>query len=136
MIVIRKFRNYSQAEFIISILIFSLFVLVIQLSIWLSKFFPNLAYSENILLNIKNVEYSILFYAIMVLLFGLMFWLSRKFAGVKRFILVFAAGFIGMTLEIILILLYQNKNGILYRDIGMLLMMFMVGSVTWIIYCK
>jgi spermidine synthase len=97
------------------------------LSIWLSKFFPNLAYSENMLLNIKNVEYSILFYTIMVLLFGLMFWLSRKFVGVKRLILVFAAGFIGMTLEIILILLYQSKNGILYRDIGILLMMFMVG---------
>jgi len=56
-----------------------------------------------------------------------MFWLSRKFVGLKRFILVFAAGFIGMTLEIILILLYQSKNGILYRDIGILLMMFMVG---------
>ena len=32
-----------------------------------------------------------------------------------------------MTLEIILILLYQNKNGILFRDIGLLLMAFMVG---------
>ena len=32
-----------------------------------------------------------------------------------------------MTLEIILILLYQNKNGILFRDIGLLLMAFMIG---------
>ena len=42
-------------------------------------------------------------------------------------ILVFGAGFIGMIIEILLIILYQTKNGILYRDIGLLLMMFMLG---------
>jgi hypothetical protein len=51
----------------------------------------------------------------------------RRFVGVRRFTLVFIAGFIGMILEIILILLYQNKNGVLFRDIGLLLMVFMFG---------
>jgi len=51
----------------------------------------------------------------------------RKSVLIKRIVLVFAAGFIGMTVEIILILLYQNKNGILFRDIGLLIMAFMVG---------
>jgi predicted membrane-bound spermidine synthase len=51
----------------------------------------------------------------------------KKSQSVKIIFLVFAAGFIGMILEVILILLYQNDNGILFRDIGLLLMAFMIG---------
>jgi spermidine synthase len=97
------------------------------ISIWLSKFFPNLAYSENLLLKISKPFNSLQFCIIVILLFGIAYLVTKKSARLKRFTLVFAAGFIGMTLEIILIMLYQNKNGILFRDIGLLLMAFMIG---------
>jgi hypothetical protein len=41
--------------------------------------------------------------------------------------LVASAGFMGMVLETILILYYQVKHGVLYQDIGLLLMSFMAG---------
>jgi predicted membrane-bound spermidine synthase len=96
------------------------------LSIWLSKFFPNLAYSENPLIEIGNLKSQPVIYIVLIIVIGISF-IARKFICMKRFVFVLAAGFIGMILEIILILLYQNKNGILFRDIGILLMMFMVG---------
>jgi spermidine synthase len=96
------------------------------ISIWLSKFFPNLAYSENPLIKIINLKNSLMIFIIVILFIGTVI-ITRKFIGLRRFVFVFLAGVIGMTLEIILILLYQNKNGILYRDIGILLMMFMIG---------
>jgi spermidine synthase len=96
------------------------------ISIWLSKFFPGLAFTENLLPTISKPGESILIYIIIVLFFGILLF-TRKSSAVKRFTLVLAAGFIGMILEIILILLYQNKNGILFRDIGLLIMAFMIG---------
>lgn len=96
------------------------------ISIWLSKFFPNLAFSENPLQLINKFGSSILFYIIFIFLIG-MILIIKKSQSVKIIFLVFAAGFIGMILEVILILLYQNNNGILFRDIGLLLMAFMIG---------
>jgi hypothetical protein len=97
------------------------------ISIWLSKFFPNLAYSDSILLETKDWKNSVWIYVIVIVFFSIIFLITRKSQSMKRFLLVSAIGFLGMVLEIILILIYQNKNGILYRDIGILLMMFMVG---------
>lgn len=94
------------------------------LSIWLSKFFPNLTFSQNPL-HIARLNSSYLISAALLLIFFAV--VVRKFYKLKRFLIVLAAGFVGMILEIILILLYQNKNGILFRDIGILLMMFMTG---------
>lgn len=96
------------------------------ISIWLSKFFPNLANSENLSLKIVELKTSPVFYITVILFLGIVVW-TRKSIRLKRAVLVFTAGLIGMILEIILILLYQNKNGILFRDIGFLLMAFMVG---------
>jgi spermidine synthase len=96
------------------------------ISIWLSKFFPDLAYSKNLLSTISKMRDSIPLYIIFIFILGMTI-IIRRFVGVRRFALVFIAGFIGMILEIILILLYQNKNGVLFRDIGLLLMAFMAG---------
>ena len=96
------------------------------ISIWLSKFFPNIAFSETPLLTISKAGKSTLLYVLIILSIALIV-IIRKSVLIKRFTLVFVAGFIGMTLEIILILLYQNKDGILFRDIGLLIMAFMVG---------
>jgi spermidine synthase len=57
----------------------------------------------------------------------LFFLLSRFRPALRRAILVAAAGFMGMVLETILILYYQVKHGVLYQDIGLLLMSFMAG---------
>jgi spermidine synthase len=94
------------------------------ISIWLSKFFPGLAFSEMLSPDIFKLPNSLPIYLILL---SIMILLSRKFVGFRRFILVFLAGFIGMIMEIILILLYQSKNGVLFRDIGLLLMAFMAG---------
>ena len=57
----------------------------------------------------------------------LLFLLSRFAPACRRVLLVAAAGFLGMVLETILILYYQVKYGVLYQDIGLLLMSFMAG---------
>ena len=95
-------------------------------SIWLSKFFPSLAYSENSFQHIFESPGSF-HYIIISIFILLIIFASRKFNTLKRFILVFFSGFAGMILEIVLIILYQNKNGVLYRDIGFLLTVFMMG---------
>jgi spermidine synthase len=96
------------------------------ISLWLTKFFPNLTFSENPLSSIPASKGAIYLFLILIL-FMVIFIVLRKALVVKRITLVFAAGFIGMTVEIILILLYQNKSGILFRDIGILFTAFMVG---------
>ena len=57
----------------------------------------------------------------------IIFLLSRLMPTLRRAMLVAAAGFTGMVLETILILYYQVKHGVLYQDIGLLLMSFMAG---------
>jgi len=53
--------------------------------------------------------------------------LSKARWPVRRATLSAVAGFSGMVLEIVVILHFQTKNGILYQDIGILLMAFMAG---------
>jgi spermidine synthase len=65
----------------------------------------------------------------LLLLIGLSiaFLLSRLWPALRRVLLMAVAGFMGMVLETILILYYQAKHGVLYQDIGILLMSFMAG---------
>jgi spermidine synthase len=93
------------------------------ISLWLTKFFPGSSFQDYLLRLINNLGTKAIY---IILVLGI-FLLVRKSSSAKRFVLVMAAGFIGMILEIILILLYQNKNGILFRDIGLLIMAFMAG---------
>ncbi len=96
------------------------------ISLWISKFFPGFAFPENLLPASGTTGGLIMLIIIIVLLSGI-FLLIKRSVSLKRFTLVLAAGFIGMILEIILMLLYQNNNGILFRDIGLLIMAFMAG---------
>ena len=52
---------------------------------------------------------------------------GRKWKSFRRSFIVFIAGFQGMVLEIILLLNYQMHNGILFQNIGILIMGFMLG---------
>jgi hypothetical protein len=53
--------------------------------------------------------------------------ISRRLTSARRFVLVMLAGFTGMVTETLLMLNYQSKSGVLYQDIGILLMSFMIG---------
>jgi spermidine synthase len=94
--------------------------------IWLSKFFPRIALVDPSSIMDKRFlkpPLSLLLWMSLPILF-----LSSRFLPpFRRTVLVAAAGFLGMVLETILILYYQVKHGVLYQDIGLLLMSFMAG---------
>jgi spermidine synthase len=93
--------------------------------IWLSKFFPRIALIDPASITNKGVFKP----PLLLLWIGLpiIFLLSRFRSVLRRAMLVAAAGFLGMVMETILILYYQVKHGVLYQDIGLLLMSFMAG---------
>jgi spermidine synthase len=93
--------------------------------IWLSKFFPRIALVDPS----SIMDKGFLKPPLLLLWIGLpiLFLLGRFRPALRRTMLVAAAGFLGMVLETILILYYQVKQGVLYQDIGLLLMSFMAG---------
>jgi spermidine synthase len=93
------------------------------LLMWLSKFFPSLGGLD------ASVSSRAFWAAAGVSSLGLAlcFAFASRQAGFRRGLLVFTAAFVGMVQETILILYYQVKAGVLYRDLGMLLMAFMAG---------
>ena len=96
------------------------------MSIWLSKFFPGLHGTDITFHKLFSLYEPMIIISTIFILAGL-FIAGRKYFQFRRIILVFSTGFTGMVLENILLILYQVKNGILYRDIGLLLTMFMLG---------
>ncbi|HHE46367.1 MAG TPA: hypothetical protein ENL08_01520 [Bacteroidetes bacterium] len=96
------------------------------LMIWLSKFYPVIAFVV-----LKPVTGNGLGFLLISGLTGLIiaavFIVVRGSDSLRRALIVAMAGFIGMVMETVLILHYQTKSGVLYRDIGLLLTAFMVG---------
>lgn len=93
--------------------------------IWLSKFFPRLALLDlSSIMNEKSFKQSLL---LLCILLSIIFFSSRYRPAPRRALLAATAGFVGMVMETILILYYQAKHGVLYQDIGLLLMSFMAG---------
>lgn len=90
------------------------------MTIWLSKFFPGI-------IGTNRLPYKTILIICSIVILTFLFIFGRKYHQFGRMVLVFGAGFIGMVVETLLIIIYQTKNGILYRDIGLLLMMFMLG---------
>jgi spermidine synthase len=94
--------------------------------IWLSKFFPSISLLHfSFFIDQWTVRPS--FQWLLYLCLPVAFFLSRLWPAWRRVLLVAVAGFVGMVLETILILYYQAKHGVLYQDIGILLMSFMTG---------
>ena len=94
--------------------------------IWLSKFFPQIALidlSSIVSTGFLKPPLSLLLWISL----PIVFLLSRFLPASRRILLVAVSGFLGMVLETILILYYQMKHGVLYQDIGLLLMSFMAG---------
>lgn len=95
-------------------------------TIWLSKFFPQMALIDFSSVMEQNVLKPPLSFLLWISL-PLIFLLCRLLPALRRILIVAVAGFLGMVLETILILYYQVKYGVLYQDIGFLLMSFMAG---------
>jgi spermidine synthase len=93
------------------------------LMIWLSKFFPSLATKDMSQWGRLSLRSS----GVLLLCVALFFVAIRKRTGIRRILLAGTAGFAGMALESVAILYYQVKYGVLYQDIGVLLMSFMAG---------
>lgn len=96
------------------------------IAIWLSKFFPSLAVLDISLSGTRN-DFSMVWYWIPIGIVLSLMLMSRFWKAFRRILLVGVAGFLGMVLETLFILNYQVKNGILFQDIGILLMAFMAG---------
>jgi len=93
------------------------------LLMWLSKFFPAVGGFDVSLSGRAFLAVS----GILLSGWALFFTFARRRTGLRRGLLVFTAAFVGMVQETILILYYQVKAGVLYRDLGLLLMAFMAG---------
>jgi spermidine synthase len=93
---------------------------------WLSKFFPSAAAMDVPTLadaGASPVRTGWMVAVGVLVLFGV----SRVIPAWRRALLVAVAGLAGMVLETVLILHFQMKNGVVFQDIGMLLMSFMAG---------
>jgi spermidine synthase len=95
-------------------------------TIWLAHFFPGLALAELPLFGPTRPALGPLPWLI-GLGFAVVFLLGRLWPAGRRWLLVAAAGFLGMAGEAVLLLAYQAREGALYQDIGLLLAAFMGG---------
>ncbi len=96
------------------------------LMIWLSKFYPGLAAFDLSSIVAWGRSHQ-LFLWIAALALPLLLVFCGRHSLTRRALLVGIAAFAGMALETLLVLYYQVKSGILYQDIGILLMGFMAG---------
>ncbi|RPH94107.1 hypothetical protein EHM69_08310 [candidate division KSB1 bacterium] len=94
-------------------------------SIWLSKLFPNLIKYARPASAAKSFEWVAGIFTVCFVVLLLMILLFRS--SVVTTLIAGIAGFYGMLLEMILLLRFQSANGVLYRDIGLLLTLFMLG---------
>jgi hypothetical protein len=93
---------------------------------WLARFFPNLALTDLPGLGEEAKGPRYLWWLIGPCL-SFLFLASRLRPTWRRTLLMTVAGFLGIVFEAVLILAYQARRGVLYQDIGLLLMMFMAG---------
>jgi hypothetical protein len=94
-----------------------------SLFIWLSKFFPRLAW-QKVSMDHGGLSGNPTMWGLVI---AGIFLLVRFRSNARRIIFVAAAAFTGMILETVLILYYQLKQGLLFQDIGILLTSFMTG---------
>ena len=94
--------------------------------IWLARFFPKLALTDLPGFGEETNGPGVLWWLIGLGL-PLLFLIGRLRPAWRRTLLVTVGGFLGLVFESVFILAYQAREGVLYQDIGLLLMMFMAG---------
>ncbi|MBU1699219.1 MAG: hypothetical protein KJ970_17965 [Candidatus Eisenbacteria bacterium] len=103
--------------------------------LWLSQFFPSL----------KNLDFTKIISEkgrvggptlAIVLMIPISLLLIRCHNRLKRIFLALISSFVGMVIETMLLLVYQSQVGALYRDLGILLSLFMAGLAAgaWMIH--
>ncbi len=95
------------------------------ISIWLSKFPGTFALPDVRSFHSTGLVRSPFFW--LALIIASIVAISKKLSTARRFLLMSLAGLAGMISETVLLLNYQSRNGVLYQDIGVLLMTFMIG---------
>jgi spermidine synthase len=94
--------------------------------LWLSKFYPALTgLSLGEVESLMKANWTWIAAASGMLL--ILFFIARVRPSWRGTLLVGFAGFAGMVLETVLILQYQTRHGVLYRDLGILITAFMLG---------
>ncbi len=94
--------------------------------LWLSKFYPALtALSFGEIESLMKEKRTWIAAAAGLLL--ILFVFARMRPSWRGTLLVGVAGFAGMVFETVLILQYQTRHGVLYRDLGLLITAFMIG---------
>ncbi|MGD8413304.1 MAG: hypothetical protein PVF33_03690, partial [Candidatus Latescibacterota bacterium] len=94
-------------------------------TVWVSKFIPGL-FNWDPLTGAGHHELGV--YAAIFSALALTLTLAlRRSAGGRRVALVAVAGFAGMVLETVVMLHYQATSGVLFQNLGILLMAFMAG---------
>jgi spermidine synthase len=96
------------------------------LIIWLSRFYPEIALRD-LSFVYEPGRGGAAAGVVALLVLALVFWTMRRRPRPRRVLLAGMAGLLGMVLESALILHYQVKTGILYRDLGLLITLFMAG---------
>lgn len=96
------------------------------LMIWLTKFYPGLAAWSPASLASWSRFRRLAWWAAGLFL-AVLFLFGRRRPPIRGALLAGVAGLLGMVLETLLVLHYQVRSGILYQDIGLLLMSFMAG---------
>jgi hypothetical protein len=103
--------------------------------IWLAKFIPSIAFWDpGTLLSYDALNRYI--YWLYGALGLALFLLGRASRELRRNALMALAGCMGMALETVLILHFQVKNGVLFQDLGLLLMSFMGGLAAGAVLCQ
>ena len=94
--------------------------------LWLSKFYPALTgLSFGDIVGLVKGKGTWIAAAAGLLL--ALFFIARTRLSWRGTLLVGVAGFAGMVLETVVILQYQTRHGVLYRDLGILITAFMLG---------
>lgn len=96
------------------------------LMLWLSRFYPALAWLDPLAIAEGRGRAGPWARIGGLALLGLAWLLVRRRAW-RRAVVVGAAGGLGMVAEALLLLAYQARRGVLYQDLGLLLMAFMGG---------
>jgi len=97
--------------------------------IWLSQFFPRLAFMDLSGLDAVNRALATIGFTLFAAL-SFLFFLVRRRSNLRRLLLASVAGFSAMVIESVLIVNYQARSGVLYQDLGILLTLFMTGLAT------
>ncbi len=94
--------------------------------IWLSKLIPGIVHRDISVMNSYKGYVGIFLVFAGCIFLAFLTGAHRKDRS-RRILTIFLAAFIGMVMETMFLLYYQSKNGVLFQNIGILLMVFMAG---------